>query len=206
MEKVHAFLDDTSSDKDKRAKVVDELLGSKDYVERWANKWADLLQCNSETLGQKGVWVFRQWIERQVADNVPYDKMVRSLLTAQGSCYQNPAVNYLRVLREPGKITEDVSQTFLGVRFNCNNCHDHPFEKWPQGQYYEFGAYFARVAIKRGSLGKESVRSFTGDLMQVPGEEIVYLKDDGEVQNPKTGMDVHPKVPVGDRKSTRLNS
>ena len=119
------------------------------------------------------------------------------MLLAEGSSYRNPEVNYYRALRESGKITEDVSQTFLGVRFNCNKCHDHPFEKWTQRQYYEFGGYFARVAIKRGSLGKEFIRSFTGDLMQVPGEEIVYLKDDGEVQNPRTGMDVHPKVPVG---------
>ena len=56
-----------------------------------------------------------------------------------------------RVLREPGKISEDVCQTFLGVRFNCNKCHDHPFEKWTQTQYYELGAYFARVNFKKAS-------------------------------------------------------
>src|SRR5947208_14698378 len=109
--------------------------------------------------------------------------MVRSLLTAQGSCYENPAANYLRVLRDPGKITEDVSQTFLGVRFNCNKCHDHPFEKWTQNQYYEFGAYFAQVAFKKGTL---------------PGEEVVYRNyRGGEVKHLKTDMVVAPKVPVG---------
>ena len=56
----------------------------------------------------------------------------------------------MRTLRETGKITEDVSQTFLGVRFSCNKCHDHPFERWTQDQYYEFGAFFARVAFKPG--------------------------------------------------------
>ena len=197
-ERVRSFLADTTASKEKREKLVDDLLGSESYNEYWANKWADLLQCNSEHLGEKGVWVFRNWIQGIIAQNTPYDKFVRKLLLAEGSSYRNPEVNYYRALREAGKITEDVSQTFLGVRFNCNKCHDHPFEKWTQRQYYEFGAYFARVAIKRGSLGKESVRSFTGDLMQVPGEEIVYLKDDGEVQNPKSGMDVHPRVPVGE--------
>jgi len=199
LEKVKAFLEDDSQNK--RVQVVDELLGSKDYVERWANKWADLLQCNSENLGQKGVWVFRQWIERQVANNVPYDQMVRSLLTAKGSCYENPAVNYLRVLREPGKITEDVSQTFLGVRFNCNKCHDHPFEKWTQNQYYQFGAYFAQVAIKRGFLGKEVLRNNNSDATPIVGEEIVYRNyDGGEVKHPKTEMVVAPKVPFGSAK------
>ena len=180
-ERVRAFLEDKSSDK--RNKLIDELIGNKDFVDQWANKWADLLQCNGENLGQKGVWVFRQWIKQSIADNVPYDKMVRSVLTAEGSAFKNPAVNYFRVLREPGKITEDVSQTFLGVRFNCNKCHDHPFEKWTQNQYYEFGAYFAQVAFKRGSL---------------PGEEIVYRNyNGGEVKHLKTDMVMAPKVPVG---------
>jgi hypothetical protein len=159
-ERVRAFLADTTESKAKREKLIDELIGSPDFVKYWANKWADLLQCNSEALGQKGVWVYRQWIEKCIAENMPYDQFVRTILLAQGSTYQNPAANYFRVLKEPGKITEDVSQTFLGVRFNCNKCHDHPFEKWTQNQYYEFGAHFARVAMKRGTL---------------PGEEVVYV-------------------------------
>jgi hypothetical protein len=186
VERVRAFLSDTNAEK--RTKLIDELLGSNDYVEYWANKWADLLQCNGENLGQKGVWVYRQWIKQSIASNVPYDKMVRSLLTAEGSAFKNPAVNYFRVLREPGKITEDVSQTFLGVRFNCNKCHDHPFEKWTQNQYYEFGAYFAQVAFKKGAL---------------PGEEIVYRNYmGGEVKHLKTDMVMAPKVPVGAARET----
>lgn len=182
-ERVRAFLEDTAPSKEKREKLIDELIGSPDYVKFWGNKWADLLQCNSEQLGQKGVWVYRQWIQKCVAQNMPYDKFVRAMLLAEGSSYQNPAANYFRVLKEPGKITEDVSQTFLGVRFNCNKCHDHPFEKWTQNQYYEFGAHFARVAFKRGTL---------------PGEEILYRNyNGGEVRHLKTDMVVTPKVPFG---------
>jgi hypothetical protein len=119
-----------------------------------------------------------------VAKNEPYDTFVREILLARGSAYEEPAVNYYRVLREPGKIAEDVSQTFLGTRFNCNKCHDHPFEKWTQNQYYQFGAYFARVAVKNGVL---------------PGEEIIYLNyNGGEVKHPKTDMDVAPAVPYGE--------
>jgi uncharacterized protein DUF1549/uncharacterized protein DUF1553 len=197
-EQVRAFLDDKLPSQEKREKLIDNLLGSKDYVNYWANKWADLLQCSSENLGQKGVWLFREWIQSCVAENMPYDQFVRALLTAEGSAYQNPAVNYLRVLREPGKITEDVSQTFLGVRFNCNKCHDHPFEKWTQNQYYEFGAYFSQVSIKRGFIGKEVIRNNTGDSTPVTGEEIIYRSyKGGEVKHPKTDMDVPPKVPFG---------
>jgi hypothetical protein len=197
-EKVRAFLEDGTSAREKRDKLIDELLQSPDYVEFWANKWADLLQCNSENLGQKGMWIFRDWIRRQIANNTAYDKLARTLLTAQGSCYENPAVNYLRVLREPGKMTEDISQTFLGTRFNCNKCHDHPFERWTQNQYYEFGAYFAQVALKRGTLGKEIIRNNTGDNTPVTGEEIVYRNyAGGEVKHPKTDLAVAPKVPFG---------
>ena len=182
-ERVRAFLADATPSKEKREKLIDELIGSPDYVKAWANKWADLLQCNSEQLGQKGVWVYRQWIEQRIAENMPYDEFVRALLLAEGSAYQNPAVNYYRVLKEPGKITEDVSQTFLGVRFNCNKCHDHPFEKWTQDQYYEFGAHFARVAFKKGTM---------------PGDEVVYRNfNGGEVKHLKTDLPVAPKVPFG---------
>src|SRR4051812_995872 len=185
-ERVRAFLADKRADK--RNLLIDELIGNNDFVEYWANKWADLLQCNGENLGQKGVWVYRQWIRQSIAEDMPYDKMVRAVLTAEGSAFKNPAVNYFRVLREPGKITEDVSQTFLGVRFNCNKCHDHPFEKWTQNQYYQFGAYFAQVAFKKGSL---------------PGEEIVYRNYmGGEVKHLKTDMVMAPKVPVGTARET----
>jgi hypothetical protein len=197
-DKVRAFLEDQTASKEKRDKLIDELLASNDYVEAWANKWADLLQCNSENLGQKSVWLYRDWIRKQIAQNTPYDKMVRSLLTAQGSSYENPAVNYLRVLREPGKMTEDVSQTFLGVRFNCNKCHDHPFEKWTQNQYYELGAYFAQVGFKRGQVGKEVIFAEAGGSFQITSEEVVYRRPDGgEVKHPKTDGVVAPRVPVG---------
>ena len=182
-ERVRAFVADPAPSKVKREKLIDELLGSDDYVDFWSNRFADLLQCNGEALGAKGVWVYRGWIKKQIADNTPYDQLVRSILLAEGSTYQNPAANYFRVLKEPGKITEDVSQTFLGTRFNCNKCHDHPFERWTQNQYYEFGAHFARIATKKGSL---------------PGEEVVYRSyKGGEVKHLKTDMVASAKVPFG---------
>lgn len=203
VERVRAFLDDPAASKEKREKLIDELLAGNDFVDHWSNKWSDLLQCNSENLGQKSVWHYRNWIRQQIADNQPYDKFVRSVLLAQGSSYENPAVNYLRVLREPGKMTEDVTQTFLGVRFNCNKCHDHPFERWTQNQYYEMGAFFAQVGFKRGQVGKEVIFAEAGGSFSITSEEIVYHKyDGGEVKHLKTEAVVTPKVPVGDAKPT----
>jgi hypothetical protein len=191
MEQARAFLESKSPSQEKRRQLVDSLLGNKDYVAYWSNKWADLLQCNQKALGEKGVWAFREWIRESIAQNKRYNQFAYELITAQGSNLNNPAVNYFRALKDkddkgqltPNKVTEDVSQTFLGVRFNCNKCHDHPFEKWTQKQYYEFGAFFARLAFKPG---------------QRPGEEIVYTDfRGGENLYPKTGMALSPHVPYG---------
>jgi len=204
-ERVREFLTDATPSKEKREKLIDELIGNKDFVEFWANKWADLLQCNSENLGQKSVWLYRDWIRKAIAANKPYDKFVREILLAEGSSWQNPAVNYYRVLREPGKIIEDVSQTFLGTRFNCNKCHDHPFEKWTQNQYYEGGAYFAKLAIKPGPIGRE--RIVVGENYTVTEEEVVYRNyDGGSVKHPKTDSDVKAKVPFGEAREVSEDS
>jgi len=185
-DRVKSFLADPAYGKLKRERLVDELIGSPAFVEYWSNKWADLLQCNSKVLGQKAVWTFRAWIEGAIASNMPYDQFVRTLLLAKGSSFANPEVNYLRALRDadnPGKVTEDVTQTFLGVRFNCNRCHDHPFERWTQNQYYEFTSYFNQIAYKKGRL---------------PEEQIVYSGyEPGQTLHPKTLMMVSPQVPYG---------
>jgi hypothetical protein len=200
-ERVRAFLADTTPAREKREKLVDELLNSPDFTEYWANKWADLLQCSSEHIGQKSVWQYRDWIRQAVRENRPYDKFVRDILLAEGNAYQNPAVNYYRVLREPGKIAEDVSQTFLGVRFNCNKCHDHPFERWTQNQYYEFSAYFSQIAIKRGYNDNKIVKDEAGSTQRVMAEEIVYRAREGaEVRHPKDDRVMAPHAPFGTAK------
>ena len=202
-ERVRSFLADSTESKVKRERLVDELLASPDYTDFWANKWADLLQCNSESLGVKSVWQFRDWIRASIAENKPYDDFVREILLARGSSYQNPAANYYRVLREPGKIAEDVSQTFLGVRFNCNKCHDHPFERWTQNQYYEFAAYFAKVAIKPGPVGRQVIKAEAGGTQRVFAEEVVYLNyNEAEVEHPKDGQKVAAQVPFGSAEDT----
>lgn len=177
-----AFIEDKNPSATKREKRIDTLLASPAFADRWTNKWADLLDCNSKYLGDKGVRKFRNWIHSAVAENMPYDKFVRSMITATGDAYENAPANYLRVVRDTSTATENVTQLFLGVRFSCNKCHDHPFEKWTQNQYYQFGAFFSQVSFKPGTQ---------------PGDEVVYDKAGGEVMHPKTAMAVAPLVPVG---------
>lgn len=180
-EATRAFLEDKTPSKAKREKLVDHLLNSDDYTERWTNKWSDLLDSNSKYLGDAGVRKFRNWIRSSIAENKPYDRFVRELITASGDANQHPAANYMRVVRDSSTATENVTQLFLGVRFSCAKCHDHPFERWTQNQYYQFGAFFAQVGYKPGA----------------PGTEVVFNKGAGEVMHPKTGLAVLPGVPVG---------
>src|SRR3954454_21563830 len=93
-EQVKAFIADTSDSRAKRERLVDELLGSDAFVEYWTNKWCDLLQANSKTLGAKSLWMFRGWIRDQIAANVPYDQFVRELLMANASIYNSDVITY----------------------------------------------------------------------------------------------------------------
>jgi hypothetical protein len=169
---VRAFLQDKTPSKAKRARVIDELLDSPDYIENWTNKWSDLLSVNRKFLGEKGTWKFRNWIRDQIADDRPYDQFVKEIITASGSAYDHPAASYWRVARDPSIATENVSQLFLGIRFSCNKCHDHPFERWTQSQYYQFAANFARIGYKG---------------VAAEGDEAVYEKPTGEVTHLRTG-------------------
>jgi hypothetical protein len=175
-----AFLADTKPSAEKRAALIDQLLQSPEFDDHWTYKFADLLQVNRKFLGDKGVQAFRAWIHDSIAQNKPYNKFVQEIMTASGSSYEHPAANYFRVIRDSSTATENVTQLFLGVRFSCNKCHDHPFERWTQNQYYQLGAYFAQVGFKAGQ----------------GGDEQVYDRTDGEVMHPKTGVAVTPTFPV----------
>lgn len=180
-ETIRAFLADTRETWIKRNELVDRLIGSPEYVEHWTNKWADLLQVNRRFLSEKGAWALRDWIRRAVDANMPYDEFVHTILTASGSTFENPPAAYMRVLREPVDAMENSTQLFLGVRFNCNKCHDHPFERWTQGQYYHLAAYFAQVKRKPGQSAEDEV------IYDTPGS--------GEVAHVKTNQPVEPSFP-----------
>ncbi|MEZ6062991.1 MAG: LpqB family beta-propeller domain-containing protein [Planctomycetaceae bacterium] len=194
-EQVRAFLADSRETRIKRAEVVDQLVGSDAYVEYWSNKWADLLQVNSKFLGPEGAVAFRDWIRSEVKANTPYDEFVRKVITADGSNKEHPAASYFKILREPTAIMENTTHLFLGVRFNCNKCHDHPFERWTQDQYYETAAYFARVGLKQDPASGDRRIGGTAVEGAKPYYEIVYEKDDGEVVHDRTRAVTAPEFP-----------
>jgi hypothetical protein len=192
---IRAFMADARPSKVKREAVIDKLIGSPDYVEYWTNKWADLLQVNRKFLGEKGALSLRNWIRQALSSNMPYDQFAHSVLTASGSSLENPPAAYYKVLREPDAIMENTTQLFLAVRFNCNKCHDHPFERWTQDQYYQLAAYFAQVGRKEDPSFKNQKVGGTNVEQAQPLVEIIYDTDKGEVKHEKTGAITKPAFP-----------
>jgi hypothetical protein len=172
-EELRAFLADKTEVRKKRAALVDRLMARPEFVNHWSVKWSDLLQVSRAKLGDKGMWAFRDWIRESLAENKPYDRMVRELVTARGSTFRNPPANFLRFTREPKAAMETTTQLFMGVRMVCAQCHDHPFEQWTQNQYFSLAAFFATVGVKTGTDSEE---------------EIIFEKrEETEIHHPKDG-------------------
>jgi hypothetical protein len=194
-EQIRAFLADNRSPRVKRDELVDKLIGSPEFIEHWTNKWADLLQVNRKFLGDQGATAFRKYIRDAVAGNKPYDKFVYDILTAGGSNMENPAACYYKVLRDPDAVMENTTQLFLAVRFNCNKCHDHPFERWTQDQYYQTAAFFAQVERKEDPKFKGQKVGGTAVEGATPLVEIIADKKAGEVTQIRTGQVAKPTFP-----------
>lgn len=194
-DEVRAFMADPRDTKVKRDELIDKLVGSPDYVEHWTNKWSDLLQVNRKFLGEQGAAGLRGWIRNAVQTNVPYDRFAYAVLTASGSSLENPPAAYYKVLRTPGDITENTTHLFLAVRFNCNKCHDHPFERWTQDQYYQTAAFFARIG--RAEDPKYKGQKIGGSAVEgaVPLVEVISEQAAGDVKHERTGVVTPPVFP-----------
>jgi len=179
------FLD--TQTENKREYLVDRLLERPEYIDHWANQWADLLRPNPYRVGIKAVLNYDNWIRQQFRDNVRYDEFARKLIEAKGSTWQNGAATLYRDRREPEEIATLISQLFMGVRLDCAKCHHHPFEKWSQRDFYQFAAYFAKVDRKGVGLSPP----ISG------GEEVVFVSTKGTVKHPVTGEALDPQALFG---------
>ncbi|AMV18060.1 DUF1549 domain-containing protein [Planctomyces sp. SH-PL14] len=194
-DEVRAFLADSRDSRTKRDELIDKLIGSETFIDHWSNKWADMLQVNGKFLGAEGAKLLRTWIRQEVATNTPYDQFCYKVLTATGSNKENPAASYYKTLRDPDLIMENTTQLFLAVRFNCNKCHDHPFERWTQDQYYQTTAFFARTALKRDPKNAEGNIGGTAVEGARPLYEEVFDKPDGETTHLRTNAITAPEFP-----------
>lgn len=185
-EEARAFLADSRPDK--RSRLIDALLERPEFADCWALKWSDLLRNEEKALDQKGVQTYHHWIRRSIADGKPLDQFVRELVMARGSTYTNPPANFYRANRDPVTRAEAAAQLFLGVRLQCAKCHNHPFDRWTQGDYYRWAGFFARVQYKI----VDNRRGDKNDGHEFDGEQIVWMSDKGEVKDPRTSQAMEP--------------
>jgi hypothetical protein len=174
-DEVRRFVADPGEDK--RARLIDDLLKRPEFVDYWTYKWSDLLLVSTRKLPQQTVWAFHQYIRQSVADNKPWDRFARDVLTASGSDLDNGAAGYFVIHKDISDLTEATSLTFLGMSVTCCRCHNHPLEKWTQDQYWSLANLFSRVALKNGDRG---------------GEVTVQAMPFGDVPHPRRGVAMPP--------------
>lgn len=127
---------------DKRADLIDRLLDRPGYASHFYNYWADILRIVDKVDNNTYLRPYGDWIKQNLRDNTPYDKMVHEMITAEGKVWENPAVGF--TLRDRGMPLDNLNnlvRTFLGTRIGCAQCHDHPFDKWTQNEFYKLAAF-----------------------------------------------------------------
>jgi hypothetical protein len=179
-----AFIADKAPDK--RAKLVDELLNRKEFIEMWVMKWAELLQIKTNQTNQvsyKNSLLYFNWLRDRIASNVPIDKIVQEILSSTGGTFTTPATNYYQIERETLKVAENVAQVFMGMRLQCAQCHNHPFDRWTMNDYYGFASFFTQIGRKQA---------------EDPRETVVFNSGGGETNHPVTKTPLPPKFLGGE--------
>ncbi len=169
----------TSAAPDRRARLVDELLGRKEFSELWVNKWAELLQVKSSNeVSYKAMFLYYNWLVEKLSKDTPMDQMVRELLGANGGTFKNPSTNFYQSTKVTLDVSENVAQVFMGMRIQCAQCHNHPFDRWTQDDYYSFAAFFSQIGRKQAEDQRET---------------IVFNSGGGEVNHPVGKQRMAPK-------------
>jgi hypothetical protein len=185
-------------DPNKRRILIDRLLERDEFADYWAMKWSDLLRVKAEfpiNLWPNAAQAYHRWIRTSIKNNVPYDRFVRELLTASGSNFRVPPVNFYRALqnKEPQAIAKAVALTFMGTRA----------EKWPTNQLSGMAAFFSEIGYKPTAEWKEEIVLFdlaktTNHLAQsaaFPDGAPVWLSPDRDPREVFADWLIDPKNP-----------
>ena len=176
LEELDRFLADPGADK--RQRLAEEVFQRSEFVDYWSYQWSDVLLVSSRKLTRNAMYSYYKWIRDSVAENKPWDRFAYELVTATGNTLKNGATNYWVIHKDPIDITENLSQSFLGISLTCARCHNHPLEQWTQDQYYGMANLVSRVGLKSGS---------------VPGEITVLSAHRGEIHHPRRSEPMPPQ-------------
>jgi hypothetical protein len=218
---IRAFLADKSPDK--RARVIERLLDGPAYISHFSNTWQALLVPETDPNNFRlRVFMppFQAWVRRQFTDNVPYDKMVRELLTTplSGDGQQmfnrmrtgeridpSPLAFYVSKETKPEELAAATSRLFLGVKLECAQCHNHPFAKWTRQQFWETAAFFAGM--------KQDANNFFGNFSEMTDRREIAIPNTNQVvqasfldgTEPRWKYKVGPRVTLADWMTSKQN-
>lgn len=178
----------------KRVVLIDLLLGRPGYASQMYNWMADLLRLVDKVDNNTYLRPYSDWVKECLRDNTPWDDMVHDMLTAEGKVWDEPAAGF--VLRDPGMPLENLNNAvriFLGTRIGCAQCHDHPFDRWKQKEFYQLAAFTAGIEYRpapgeRLKLNNKDVDSAAPSMESNEartGRNILRLNRDGVWHNEK---------------------
>ncbi len=128
---------------DRRSQLIDRLMADSRFVDRWTTFFADMLRLRSNAPGGAAALAF---VHKAIEEDIPYDEMARRFISANGKAGAVPEVAYvLGDNADPMALAGVTAQVFMGIRISCAQCHDHPFDKWTQEDFYGFAAFFGKT-------------------------------------------------------------
>jgi hypothetical protein len=161
----------------KRDQLIDRLIGSPEFVDLWTFRFADLLRLTYNTLQDlRMTKAHEEWIFRSIASNKPYDQMARERIAGQGYGAAARSFYFVAELQRPEVVMPELVRVFWGRRIECAQCHNHPFERWSQNQFWGLAAFFAGLAELQES------------------RVVIDVMGGGHVDQPKDMMLAHPRT------------
>lgn len=189
------------ADKDpgKRERLIDTMLDSARFATHMASRWNEiLLPGEAFSSQQSNANALHQWLREQFQKNVPYDHFVGSFLTAGGKSDRGPAIFYTSRNLEPIKLAAATSRIFMGVQIQCAQCHDDPYDRWKQDDFWSFAAFFAQLQLSNSGM---SAGQYIEDRS---GREVNFPESDRVMPPRYPGSDSPPEKDPGDFRRRQL--
>jgi len=185
----------SSSDSNKRAQLIDELLMRDEYVDYSTMRWLDILRADQLKISPQGTVAMQRWLQRHFSENLPFDQFARELLTVQGNTSAEGPGSFYKILNKPEDAARAVSQVLLGVRIECAQCHHHPSERWSQSDYVGLAGFFTGVKLKKLPNGEQAIVSQKGQNLPHPrSQEIVAARALGATEADFTNVSDRRRV------------
>ena len=178
-----------STNRNKRGELIDDLLESPGYVSHFYNYWADILRLKERPSRDILFEPYMAWVKESIAENIPYDKWVNTLLTANGRVVENPATGFqLRDAGMPLAYVDNTVRVFLGTQIGCAQCHDHPFDRWTQQEFYKLaaltnGSRFSAKQVLFGGMGEASFGPDDSSSDNASASDSPFKNDDDLIPN-----------------------